>query len=111
MSNLKKVICVDLDGTLCNNTYGNYKNAKPILKSIKKINQWYEQGNYILIYTARFMGTYKGNLKKVNEVGYNFTKMQIDAWGIKYNKLLLGKPHYDLIIDDKSIDYDENWND
>ena len=29
--------------------------------------------------------------------------------GIKYNKLLMGKPSYDLIIDDKSIFFNKNW--
>ena len=29
---MKKVICFDLDGVICNNTWGNYKLAKPIKK-------------------------------------------------------------------------------
>ena len=30
-------------------------------------------------------------------------KETIKKWGVKYHKLIMGKPSYDLIIDDKSI--------
>ena len=29
--------------------------------------------------------------------------------GVKYNELLLGKPEYDVIIDDKSYNYSKDW--
>ena len=31
------------------------------------------------------------------------TKHQLDSWGVKYHDLKLGKPHYDLFIDDKVL--------
>ena len=37
----KKVICVDLDGTICSLTKGNYLSAKPKMKAVKKINSLY----------------------------------------------------------------------
>jgi hypothetical protein len=33
-----KTFCFDIDGVICNNTWGDYSKAKPIKKSIKKIN-------------------------------------------------------------------------
>ena len=106
---MKKKICFDLDGVICTNTFGKYEDAKPYQKSIKKINELYDAGNYIIIFTARFMQKYKKNLKKINSTGYNFTKKQLDSWGVKYNELILGKPEYDIFIDDKAYNYSFSW--
>jgi len=35
------------------------------------------------------------------QMGYEHTKNQLEAWGVKFHKLLLGKPRYDIFIDDK----------
>ena len=37
------------------------------------------------------------------------TKKQLTDWGIRYDKLLMGKPSYDLYIDDKSVNVDKHW--
>ena len=34
---------------------------------------------------------------------YDITKDQLIAWGAKHHELKLGKPVYDLFIDDKAI--------
>ena len=34
---------------------------------------------------------------------FQFTLEQLDGWGVKYHGVKLGKPHYDLFIDDKNI--------
>ena len=85
---MTKKICFDLDGVVCSNTFGQYENAKPINKSIDKINELYERGFYILIYTARFTTKYQNDINKINSHGYDFTKKQLDKWGVKYNELL-----------------------
>ena len=102
-------LCFDLDGTLCTNTYGEYEKAIPNTKAIEKINRLFDDGHYIIIFTARYMGKFKGDIKKVNEYGYSKTKKQIDNWNLKYNDLILGKPEFDLVIDDKNFDYNEDW--
>jgi len=94
---------IDIDGTICNNTNSQYKNAKPFEDRIKKINNLYDQGNEIIYFTARGMKTYNNDVKKVYEVYYNFTIEQLSRWGAKYNKLILGKPQADCYIDDKGI--------
>ena len=35
-------------------------------------------------------------------MGYEHTKNQLEARGVKFHKLLLGKPRYDIFIDDKA---------
>ena len=53
-----KSYCFDLDGTLCTNTEGEYAQALPLPERILKVNELYDKGNKILIYTAR--GTVTG---------------------------------------------------
>ena len=38
------------------------------------------------------------------------TKNQLNKWGVKHHKLVMGKLHYDLLIDDKAVFSDEIHN-
>ncbi len=104
-----KVIYVDIDGTLCSQTKSQYEKAIPFDDAIKKVNQLYESGNTIIIYTARFMGRSNNDEKKAYEIGYNFTKKQLLSWGLKFHKLKMGKPHFDIFIEDKAYNYNNSW--
>ena len=104
----KYVYCFDLDGTLCTNTFGDYENAKPFPDAIKKVNELFKE-NYIIIFTARYMGSAEGDIKKAIEMGYDSTLNQIKEWNIEFDELIFGKPYYDMIIDDKSFDYSNEW--
>ena len=88
-----KTYCFDIDGTLCTNTKGLYKKAKPYYSRIKKANCLYEKGNKIILFTARGSTT--------NIDWEEFTKKQLKKWGVKYHKLIFGKPEADIYIDDK----------
>jgi hypothetical protein len=105
---MKKVICFDLDNTLCKTKGTDYKNATPIKKKIIFVN--YLAADYkIIIFTARFMGREKGNLSRAKRRGFAFTKYQLKKWGVKFDKLIFGKPTYDIFIDDKNLGYNKNW--
>jgi len=106
---IKKKICFDIDGVICNTKKNDYQKAKPINKSIKKINQLYEEGNIIIIFTARFMGRSKENRIKAEKRAKKITMAQLNLWKVKYHKVIFGKPSFDLIIDDKSIFFKKNW--
>jgi len=106
-----KTYCFDLDNTLCKTINGDYKNSQPLSKPIHVVNTLYDKGNKIIIFTARFMGIMKGDVSKVYSEGYDLTKKQLDTWGVKYHELILGKPEYDLIIDDKSLFFKDDWYD
>lgn len=106
---IKKVFLVDIDGTLCTQTKSEYEKAKPYKNAIKKINSLYDDGNQIIIYTARFMSRAKGNRDKAYELGYSFTLNQLKSWGLKFHELKMGKPHFDICIDDKSYNYNNKW--
>ena len=105
----KKIIYIDIDGTLCSQTDTNYKEAKPDLETIKKVNKLYDQGNTIIIYTSRYIKRSHDNPDKSKELGYNFTFNQLKFWGLKFHQLKMGKPQFDIIIDDKAYNYDKKW--
>jgi hypothetical protein len=106
---MKKIFCFDLDNTICNTKKNKYKKATPKKNVIKLINQLYDKGHIIKIYTARFMGRNFDDINKAKKEGKKFTNKQLKVWGIKYHKLIMGKPSFDIVIDDKSIFYKKNW--
>ncbi len=106
-----KKLCFDIDGVICSlSRNNNYLSSKPIKKNINLINFLYKKNYNIILFTSRFMGRNNDNSNKANKMGFQFTKKQLKKWGVKYHKLIMGKPSYDLIIDDKSIFFKKNWN-
>jgi uncharacterized HAD superfamily protein len=102
-------IYVDIDGTITKKTEKtentkdiNYNNAIPIYKHIEHINKLYENGFIITYWTGR------GTITKIDWT--DITKEQLNKWGAKYHHLLMGKPAYDLFIDDKSINAIDYFN-
>ena len=91
----------DIDGTICTNTDGNYKEAQPFLDRINKINDLYDDGNTIIFLTARGMGRTNNSTALAYNLFYEFTKKQLQTWGAKHHNLFLGKPSGDIYIDDK----------
>tara|TARA_B100001109_G_C18621899_1_gene361900 strand:- start:242 stop:595 length:354 start_codon:yes stop_codon:yes gene_type:complete len=102
-------LCFDLDDTICfpNHQYSDAENkygkAKPNVNVIKTMQKLYDQGNYIIIHTARRMLTHKGDLNKIeNEVG-NITRTWLSYYNVPYHELIFGKPYAELYIDDKGM--------
>lgn len=104
-----KTICFDLDGTLCTQVQEEYAQAIPDPEAIAVVNALYERGHRIIIHTARFMGRCHNNPIEVYKWGYQFTIDQLEEWGVKFHELHMGKPKYDLVIDDRSIFFDPSW--
>ena len=94
-----KIIYVDIDGTICNTNGVDYTNSEPKYEQIYKINRLYDEGNTIIYWTAR------GTVTKID--WSDLTKNQLDEWGVKYHDVRIGKPQYDLWIDDKSMRIEE----
>ena len=78
------------------------------LGEIKTINNLYEKGFYIKIFTARYMGRNKENRKKVLKKKYE-TKNFLKRWGLKFNELIMCKPSYDVFVDDKAFGFSNKW--
>ena len=94
---------IDIDGTICTDTKGQYNKAEPYRDRIEKINNLYDAGHKVIYWTARGMTRGKGNIHKAYEYCYEITRNQLDEWGVKYHELRLGKPYYDILMDDKAI--------
>jgi histidinol phosphatase-like enzyme len=103
-----KVFCFDLDGVICKTIKNNYRKSKPNKSVIRMINKLYNK-NYVLIYTSRFMGRNNENEELAHKQGYSITYKQLKKWGLKFNELKLGKPSYDIFVDDKSFNFQKNW--
>lgn len=103
-----KIYCFDIDGVICRTYKNHYKKSKPIFSSIDKINELYSRGNRIILFTARFMGRSGEKVSLAKKKGYSLTIKQLTKWNVKFHKLIFGKPSYDFIIDDKSVDF-KNW--
>jgi uncharacterized HAD superfamily protein len=89
-----KTFIVDVDGTICQNTYGKYENAKPFEERIKFFNDLYDEGNRIIYWTAR------GGTSNIDWT--ELTNKQLNEWGVKASEIRMKKPSYDYWIDDKS---------
>lgn len=103
--------CIDIDGTICSPTVGrNYNEAQPWYDRIEMVNKMYDEGHYIIYFTARAMGRFAGDPDapiKATALMKDLTTEQLNKWGCKYHELILGKPHADLFIDDKGINCDD----
>lgn len=90
---------VDIDGTICSNTYGDYPNAKPFSDRIKHFNSLYDTGHEIHYWTARGANS-----------GIDWSELtiaQLQKWDAKYTSVKLEKPSYDVWIDDKAFNSEQ----
>ena len=98
---MPKKYFIDLDNTLCNTKNSNYNISTPILERVEYVNNLKKEGNHITIWTAR------GATSGIDHS--DLTKKQLSEWNICYDELLMGKPNYDIYIDDKSFNVDTFW--
>lgn len=90
------IYCFDIDGTLCTKNDNDYNEAEPYFDRIKVVNKLYDEGNKIILFTAR------GAATGIDWV--ELTKKQVKDWGLKHHELRFGKPHADVFIDDRAQD-------
>ena len=96
----------DIDGTICHTNGSDYKNSVPKHDRINRINKLYDEGNTIILLTARGMGRSGNGVMFSYKKFYEFTKKQLESWGVQFHDLFLGKPSGDYYIDDKGIEAD-----
>ncbi|MDC0533564.1 phosphoheptose isomerase [Candidatus Pelagibacter sp.] len=109
LKNKKKIICFDIDNVICRTHKNDYTKSKPIKKTINLINYLYKKGYFIKIFTSRFMGRNNENVNKAKKNGYKLTINQLKKWNIKFHILIMGKPSFDIYIDDKAFGFNKNW--
>jgi histidinol phosphatase-like enzyme len=114
MKQLDKIIAFDLDDVICTRPKGyedlgveKYRHCEPVEDMVKIVNDTYDAGYTIKIYTARGMSVFNGDTHKIYSNLYELTFNQLNDWGVKFHSLVMGKLHYDLLIDDKTV-FSEN---
>ena len=100
------IVFVDIDETICyrekNIENLDYSQAKPYPERIQKINQLYQDGHIIVYWTARG--------SKTGKKWFQVTLHQLTSWNCLFHELRMGKPVYDLFIDDKNINSENFFN-
>lgn len=87
-----------MDGTICTEERTFSRSlAKPKKDAADMINKLYNDGHIIIIYTARTW------------MEYEMTEYWLNKNNIKYHQLFMGKPVGDIWIDDRAIQFNNNW--
>lgn len=87
-----------MDGTICTEMRQFSRClAEPKADAVQTINELYDAGNTIIIYSARTW------------VEYEMTVDWLKRYGVKYHQLVMGKPIGDIWIDDRAITAKDNW--
>jgi hypothetical protein len=97
-----KIIIFDIDETICKTDRLNYHLSKPIKNKVLLINKLYDKGYIIKLFTSRYMGRHKGNVNIIEKKFFKKTEKQLRTWGLKFHELIMGKPLYDIFVDDKA---------
>lgn len=97
-------IAVDIDGviatTLKNGKYPkDYAKKEPIPYSIEALKKLKQRGHILYFFTARYEEDRAITEEWLQEKGFS---------GL-YDQLIMGKPKYDILIDDRTIRFDGNW--
>lgn len=105
-------IVLDLDGVICpvKKPDQSYADLKPLPGAVERMRELRAAGHYIIIMTARHMGTCEGNLGEVMKKMGKLTFDWLDHYGIEYDELYFGKPNSEVYIDDRAIRF-SSWDD
>ena len=92
----KNIYRVDIDDTILFSAYDEksefgYTLIGSNTELIEKINELYDNGNTIIVDTARHWNHLE------------ITKKQLEQIGLKYHTLTMGQPYADFIINDKAV--------
>ena len=90
-----RIIMVGIDGTICTTKDEEYENSIPNYNNIDVFNTLYNKGDEIHYWTSR------------DESASNITIKQLNDWNVEYNSINIGKPQYDVWVDNKS--FNSNW--
>lgn len=109
MAGKTKRLVIDLDGTLCEQTAGGeaYFNPKPIGPMINRLHQYAADGWEIVVYTARGMNEFRGNLVKIEDKYREPTEQWLEDNHVPWDWLIFGKMPGELYVDDKGMTPDD----
>lgn len=111
MEKKNKKIIVDIDNTITiHDSDKDYALKKPNTSLIKKLNEYRNNGYEIILFSARNMNTFNGDISKINIITLPILRKWLDENEVLYDGIILGKPwcgQDGFYIDDKAIRPDE----
>jgi len=102
---LKKLV-IDLDGTLTIEPTSDYRQARPNKDLIRVLNSYKARGYYIVIFTARNMRTFDGEIGKINVHTLPIIIDWLKENDVPYDEVIVGKPWCGkdgFYIDDRAL--------
>ena len=101
-----KTIVVDIDDTISFTYNRDFDNSEPNQPVINRINELYDEGWNIILFTAR--GGKSCKTLEEKEAKYReLTERWLAKHNVKYHTLMFGKPNADYYVDDKNISIEE----
>ncbi len=92
----KSTFVIDVDGTICVaetvSGKADYVNAKPIKPVIRKIQDLKAQGHTVILFSARGMRTYGGDVGMIEANVRPVMEDWLARYSVPYDTLILGKP-------------------
>jgi len=104
-----KRVAFDMDDVICTRRSEEggvlkYHTCEPIMKGVGLVNECFDAGYHIVIFTARGMISCEGDIERINAEIRPLTLCQLKQWGVKHHELVMGKYPYDVLICDKAVD-------
>lgn len=102
------VIVLDLDGTLCEHKSPDvsYADLKPRPGMVEKLREYRARGFYVVLFTARNMRTYEGNVGLIMANTAKTVFEWLARHDVPYDELHFGKPWpgtNGFVVDDRAI--------
>lgn len=102
-----KQLVVDIDNTITiHNSHKEYQSKSVNWDVVNKLRQYQEEGFEIVLYTARNMRTFDGDLSKINKITAPTLIEWLNVNNIPYDGIIYGKPwcgNEGFYVDDKAI--------
>lgn len=104
-------ICIDVDGVLCElrKPDETYETLLPKAGAVEKMQALKNAGHYLILSTARHMGTCNSNIGLVVARQGKTLLDWLERYQIPYDEIWFGKPHADVYIDDNAYRFN-GWN-
>jgi capsule biosynthesis phosphatase len=107
MIDSSKTIVFDCDGVIAKTRDdGDYTKAEPLLHGIEQINEIYDMGYKVILFTARYGDREDQCAQRIYGRGYIELVNWLDKHGVKYHEVWMGKPAAMLYVDDKAARVD-----